>query len=329
MDIGIPILNGVASFDEVLPRKPIQEDYDQILQDLQEAMDLFLEVEKEDPKGAQTDRISDPYHISYIACEALLARIYLFMERWEDAARMAKSVMGKVQLTPRNQYIDMYRSSQAVPGAESILRLNAYDASTTLSNFFDPVRGAKFEPTEMMYSLYDSDDIRKELLTYVPQEGETGILPGSRPKAVCKYLWWKQGIADEMARCHDNFVLRASEMYLIHAEAVLHATGDTGAASADLKALIARARCLSESAISLPSTTDALLEAVKTERVKELCYEGHRLFDITRRKENLVRTNNSSVKLVEYPNYRFVLPSDQMEMQSNENMIQNEGYGKQ
>lgn len=327
--IGIPILKHVASFEEVLPRKTVKEDYEQILQDLKDAMSLFKEVAATNPSAAQIDAITDPYHISYIACEALLARIYLYMERWDDSAKMAQSVIGKVPLTPREQYIDMYRNSQAVPGKETILRMNHFDASTSLSSFFDPVRGAKFEPTEMMYTLYTDDDIRKELLTYVPQDGETGIMPGSKPKAVCKYLWWKQGIADEMARVHDNFVFRVSEMYLIHAEAVLQESGDVAGAAADLKALIARARGVAASAVTLPSGKDALLEAVKEERVKELCYEGHRLFDITRRKENLVRTNNSSVKLVEYPNYRFVLPIDQMEMQSNENMIQNEGYDVQ
>ena len=153
--------------------------------------------------------------------------------------------------------------------------------------------------------------------------------PGTTAKAVCKYLWWKVGIPDEMAHVHDNFILRVSEMYLIHAEAVLQDSGDVAGATADLKALIARARGVAESSISLPASKEGLLESVKTERVKELCYEGHRLFDITRRKEDLVRTNNSSVKLVKYPNYRFVLPIDQMEMQANENMIQNEGYGQQ
>ncbi len=327
--IGIPILTHVASFEEVLPRKTVQEDYDQILKDLKDAMDLFQELAENYPAYAQINAITDPYHISYIACEALLARIYLYMERWDDAAEMARSVMNKVELTPRAQYIDMYRSSQAVPGKEAILRMNHFDASSTLSSFFDPIRGAKFEPTDMMYSLYDSDDIRKQLLTYVPQAGEEGIIAGSTPKAVCKYLWWKQGIADEMARVHDNFIFRVSEMYLIHAEAVLQGSGDTASAAADLKALIARARGVETSAVSTPSSKEALLEAVKTERVKELCYEGHRLLDITRRKEDLVRTNNSSVKLVKYPNYRFVLPIDQYEMQSNENMIQNEGYGIQ
>lgn len=327
--IGIPILTNVASFDEVLPRKTVKEDYEQILQDLEDAMKLFQEIAEVSPSGAQINAITDPYHISYIACEALLARVYLYMERWEDAARMAKSVMDKVELTPRSQYIDMYRSSQAVPGKEAILRMNHFDASTTLSSFFDPVRGAKFEPTESMYSLYSGDDIRGQLLTYIPQEGEEGILPGTTAKAVCKYLWWKVGIPDAMAHVHDNFILRVSEMYLIHAEAVLQDSGDIAGATADLKALIARARGVAESSISLPASKEGLLESVKTERVKELCYEGHRLFDITRRKEDLVRTNNSSVKLVKYPNYRFVLPIDQMEMQANENMIQNEGYGQQ
>ena len=41
-----------------------------------------------------------------------------------------------------------------------------------------------------------------------------------------------------------------------------------------------------------------------------------------------MRTNNADVKRVTYPNYRFVLPIAQMEMQSNENMEQNEGYDK-
>lgn len=327
--LGIPILSHVASFDEVLPRKTVKEDYEQILQDLEEAKQLFMEIAEANPSAAQVKTITDPYHISYIACEALQARIFLFMERWEDAARMAKAVMDKVELSPRSEYINMYRSSQAVPGRESILRMNHFDANSTLSRFFDPVRGASFEPADMMYTLYDADDIRRELLTYVPQAGEEGILPGTTPKAVCKYLWWKQGIADEMARVHDNFILRVSEMYLIHAEAVLQESGDTQSATDDLKALIARARGVDASAVSLPSGKEALLDAVKIERVKELCYEGHRLFDITRRKEDLLRTNNSSVKEVKYPNYRFVLPIDQYEMQSNENMIQNEGYGKQ
>ena len=286
-------------------------------------MVLFREVAEIAPQQAQIDRIYDPYHISYIACEALLARISLYMEDWDHAIEYSASVMEKVPLTSREKYIDMYRSSQAVPGEESIFRINHYAASSSLSALFNPVGGAKFEPAEVMNTLYEADDIRNELLTYVPQEGEEGIMPGSRPRAVCKYLWWKKGIPDDLAKVHDNFVLRCSEMYLIHAEALLRGHNDNTGAADDLKVILARAKGKPVSAITIPGD---LAEAIKKERVRELCYEGHRLFDVIRRKEDLVRTNNSSVKLVSYPNYRFVLPLDQLEMQSNEKMIQNEGY---
>jgi len=325
--IGIPILTHVAAFDEVLPRKSVDEVYTQILADLKAAMSLFDEVEKVQPEAAQKDKISDCYHVSYIACEALLARLYLYMEDWEKAAQYSKSVMEKVALSPASEYINMYRTSQAVPGTEAIFRINNFAASSTLSSFFDPTRsgGAKFEPAPVMYTIYDADDLRKQLLTYVPEPNETGLIAGQTPNAVCKYLW-KKSIVDENLQCHDIFVFRASEMYLIHAEAVLKHNADVASASSDLKAIIARAKGIDASAVTLPSTVDGLLEAVKTERVKELCFEGHRLFDIIRRKENLVRTNNADVKTVTYPNNRFILPIDQMEMQSNEQMIQNEGY---
>ena len=323
--IGLPILNHIASFEEILPRQTIDKNYEQILEDVTAAMDLFQEIADADPKAAQIDRIYDCYHIGYIACEAFLARLYLYMEEWDKAAGYAASVMQKVPLSPRDEYIDMYRDCRAVPGKESIFRLSCFAANSTLSNFFDPTKTIKFEPAPVMYTLYPAGDIRKDLLVYVPEEGETGIIGGATPNAVYKYLW-KKSIKDENLQCHDPFVFRASEMYLIHAEAVLNGKGDVAAAGEDLKAIIARALGVNASAVSVPASASDLAEAIKTERVKELCFEGHRLFDITRRKENLVRTNNSSVKLVTYPNYRFVLPIDQYEMQSNENMVQNEGY---
>ena len=325
--IGLPILDHIASFEEVLPRQSIDKNYEQILRDMETAMELFEEVAQEDPAAAQVDRIYDCYHIGYIACEAFLARLYLFMEEWDKAASYAASVMQKVPLSPRSEYIGMYRDSRAVPGQESIFRISYFAATSTLSNFFDPTKSPKFEPAPVMYTLYPAGDIRKDLLVYVPEEGETGIIGGATPNAVCKYLW-KKSIKDENLQCHDPFVFRASEMYLIHAEAVLNGKGDVAAAGEDLKAIIARALGVNASTVTVPASASALAEAIKTERVKELCFEGHRLFDITRRKEDLVRTNNSDVKRVTYPNYRFVLPIDQYEMQSNENMVQNEGYDK-
>ena len=151
--IGLPILNHIASFEEILPRETIDKNYEQILNDIAAAMDLFQEIAEADPKGAQVDKIYDCYHIGYIACEAFLARIYLYMEDWDKAAEYAASVMRKVPLSPREEYIDMYRDCRAVPGKESILRISCYAANSTLSNFFDPTKTMKFEPAPVMYTL--------------------------------------------------------------------------------------------------------------------------------------------------------------------------------
>ena len=72
--IGIPILTHIASFNEALPRKNISEVYSQILDDLDNAMALFNEVEKEQPAAAQKNAISDATMIS--KGSAFFARIW-------------------------------------------------------------------------------------------------------------------------------------------------------------------------------------------------------------------------------------------------------------
>ena len=56
--------------------------------------------------------------------------------------------------------------------------------------------------------------------------------------------------------------------------------------------------------------------------MKELCFEGHNLFDITRWKQNLVREQHttSTLRRLNYPNDRFVLPIPQTELNANTNM---------
>ena len=67
---------------------------------------------------------------------------------------------------------------------------------------------------------------------------------------------------------------------------------------------------------------------IEKERMRKLCFEGHRLTDITRRHQNLVRDASTTAKTtrIDYPDYRFVLPICQLEMDSNGAMKQNPGY---
>jgi hypothetical protein len=176
---------------------------------------------------------------------------------------------------------------------------------------------------------FQGNDVRKELFTYVGEAEDGDEYVSKVYTAICKYLPVKAGTSTAENRRCDPFILRVSEMYLIHAEAVCLGQGDTKTASDDLKALQARALGKPASEINLVYTgTDGLDRLIQEERAKELCFEGHRFFDLKRRHENIVRTSTttSTLKLLKYPDYRYVLPISQLEMQANDSMTQNENY---
>ena len=329
--IGIPVMNHVPGFDEKVERKSVAAVYDQILSDITKARETFAKAAEEDPsaaqKNCQINSISDCYHISDIACEALQARVYLYMEDWAKAEKCARNVMDKIQLTPRDKYIAMYRSSQANHGTEAILLMDSYNSTTSMASCYDVSRsnGCDYIPDPSVYGLFPDDDIRKELLTYVPLPTEDIYREGLTFNCVTKYLY-DRTITDPALQCHDSFVFRGSEMYLIHAEACVKGRSDIATALEDVKALEARA--LGKEATLTASGEKEMLDLIELERKKELCYEGHRFFDILRQKQDLKRpkSSNSKIKSLKYGDYRFILPIDRMECQYNEFMKQNEGY---
>lgn len=315
--IGVPVVDHVPGFEEQIGRESVADVYKFVLSDLKKALSLLGD-----------EPLTDCTHISGTACEALLARVYLYMADWENAEKYAKIVMDKVPLSPRSEYVNMFREPKANLGKESIFRLNSYGKTTGMLSGYDPTRSFDFYPDPAMASYFDADDVRKELLTYVVEDCEPDEYKGQTFSAACKHLPYKH-ITDEDDKHPYEFVLRCSEMYLIHAEALVCGKGDLAGAAADLKAIIARAKGIDPSAVALAySTKDDMEKLIETERLRELCYEGHSHFDYMRRGKDIVRsaTSNSSIKLLKYPDYRFVLPIDETEMESNDAMVQNEGY---
>ncbi|MCQ2164710.1 MAG: RagB/SusD family nutrient uptake outer membrane protein [Bacteroidales bacterium] len=321
--LGVPVVTSIPGFDEMIPRKTVAEVYEQVESDLLEALRIFNEI-----AGGEENSVKDCYHVSGIACEALLARFYLYKNDWAEAEKWSRKVMDKVELSPRDEYVAMYRTSQDVPGKESILRLNCYNKSSSMRAFYDPTALMKFYPDPVVYKWFDVDDVRKELLTYVAEECEADYY-GKSFSAVCKYLPLKS-ITDEMKRVPDLFVLRVSEMYLIHAEALVKGTGaNLPGAVADLTWLLARAKGCGVDDITISySDRQSVLDLIDLERRRELGYEGHRQFDLLRTGRDLVRssTSNAMTKTLKYPAYNYILPIAQMEMQANDKMEQNEGY---
>ena len=321
--IGVPVVTGIPGFRDQIKRESVARVYAQVLEDLNKALEMF----------GEQNTIDDQYHFNAVACEALLARVYLYMRDWENAEKYSSIVMKKVGLTPKGKYTEFFRNSFSLQksDSEAILRWNHYDKTSTLVSSFNPSMNSNldFVPVKSFASNFDSDDIRKDLLTYIPEAVEPAEIQGKTFDAVCKYCPLKS-ISDNRLRVANPVALRVSEMYLIHAEALANGPKkDFDGAMKDIAALRARAKGTDASSIVITySDLDSVNEIIMQERVKELCFEGHSLFDLTRRGKDIVRAEESSakIKLLKYGDYRTILPINRIEMQSNDTMVQNDGY---
>lgn len=317
--LGVVPVSQIPSFEDKLARASIGKCYDRVIKDLETALEYFGD-----------DTVPSVYYASGLACEAMLARVYLYMKDYESAAKYSSLVMSKVSLTPRSSYVDMFRQAQNTPG-EAIFRLNTYDEGASMRSLCDPTGNQDIRPDEDFVNTFSDDDIRKKLMTFVGEK-EDDPYEGEVFSAVCKYLPYKGVEAAKENRRADHFVLRVSEMYLIHAEALcLGKEKDLKAAEDDVKAIRARALGVDPGSIALSYSNAAELDRIiQEERAKELCFEGHRFFDLKRRHEDIIRSDktSSNCKKLTWPSYRYAMPIAHLEMQANPYMVQTEGYNE-
>ena len=303
--IGVPVLLKTPSSDDNVPRNTVKEVYDQIINDLKEAETLY---------GSEQGSESS-YYASKNAVYGLLARVYLYMESWEDAIDYATLAINSTPLSQAQDYLDMFLTVS--DDDESLFKLNGKLKTPELISFYN-LQSPLGYASEKLLALFNEypEDIRWQLFEENTLSNTYGTL---------KFLKEDVAIADKQ---YDIIVLRTSEMYLVRAEAYNN-LNEIELAKADLKTLLARNTQKSIDEVTITENTkEAITERIDKERSKELCFEGHRLYDITRTKQDMVRDENtsSSVKEVLYPNDLFILPIPQKEMDVNTGMIQNEGY---
>lgn len=299
--LGVPIADHLLGTDELIARSSVKKVYEQIVKDLNTAHDILGDAAP-----------SDANYISGMACNALLARVYLYMQNYALAEEYADKVIPLLTLTPQGAYAAMFTGEEI--GEEAIFRLTGYYAGHSLKTFYN-YESAIFVPTSDFENLFRPDDVRRTLL-YAPDQS----------LACMKYYDLSSLVPDE--QFYHITVLRGSEMYLIRAEARCRQNNLEDAA-ADLQKIQARALGLSESSIEISyNTADELMELIKEERRKEFFAEGHRFFDLARWGDDIVRPDdtNSAMKRLEYPDYRYALPITRVEMDANSAMVQNEGY---
>ena len=299
--LGVPIVTVVDPFQEPA-RNTVADVYAQVITDFEAAMDL-LDVD------------DDSFYFSDNVIKALLSRVYLYMEDWASAAAMAGDVIGSgdYSLVDNADYPSIFSGDHS---SETIFEvaMNETDnlgggclAANYLSNGYN-----EYLPTYDLYDAFEDGDIRKETMIVVDSTiggGDYGYIRVNKFVDVLGY--------------ENSPVVRLAELYLTRAEANYH-LGATVEAQADATTI--RQRGL-PSAPAVAATGEALLDEILLERRKELCFEGHRLWDLTRNKRGVYRTDcTAGVCSIDYPNDGFVLAIGLQELEVNDNIIQNKGY---
>jgi len=305
-----------------LGRSPQSQVYDQIVSDLQQAKDL-LNSGYTDGFGAATSHRVRP---NRYAAMAMLAKVYLYLQKWDSAAAMADSVIGnasysledpdKVFGTDSKETIWSLALPSNVSAAYQYEYYNHGMPSPMVSPDNPGNHNVYGSLNTALVNTFEAGDLR--LSNWVREVSVTGASPVVTYYFPAKYT--APAASDE-----NEIMLRLAEVFLIRAEARAHLT-DVAGAQSDLDAVRTRA--------GLPGTTaatqDELLDAILRERRIELFTEGaSRFFD-------LKRTGNidpvmtafapTKIRAATWEHYMQLFPIPVNDIIQNPNITPNPGY---
>lgn len=298
--LGVPIVTVIEPFEKPA-RNTVKEVYDQIIADFNMALGLI-------------SNRKNSFFLTETGVYALLSRVYLYKEDWENAVDAADKVLNSnlYSLVNTENYLSIFNTDHS---SESIFEINMHETdnrgSDALGGMYLVTGYGDYLPSKDLLNIIPDNDVRNNLYVTDP------MLSGDyASKRVNKY--------DNLLGLNNTPVIRLSEVILNRAEANAHITGAEGEAQADLNKI--RQRGL-PTAPNTTATGAALIEEILNERRIELANEGHRLWDLTRYKKGVHRTDcTSNVCDVTYPSDRFVLAIGQKEVDVNSNLVQNPGY---
>jgi len=270
----------------------VKQVYDQIISDLDTAITLYAVSEDIYPSG------SPQTWLSANAVTALKARVCLYIGDYAQAFSLSTSIInsGKYPLMSNANY-DASWSKKNI-SSESIFEL-AFGSGTgggygDYFNFTVPQSlYVQFAATNDLLGLYDPADVRGHRFLF---RDTLGI------SFTNKYF----GTADSV---NNIKVIRASELYLIAAEAAVQSDPVNGLTTAATYLNAIRSRANPNATYFTATNSQDMLNEIFNERRRELCYEGHLFFDIARMHKNLVRVDcSSSTPNLTYPDSRYACP---------------------
>lgn len=292
----------------------VEEVYDAIIADLESAITVLGEgYEDEQYKRLRPNKFT---------ATALLARVYLFLENWEQAELLSTIVINSSEnyglLTNLNE-VFLANSREAiwqispVGGGELSTITNEADklivtGNPTTSNQTPVILAPNLIGT------FNENDLR--WINWI------GTFKTDSETFYFSYKY-KKNRASDMDITEYSMVMRLAEQFLIRAESKTH-QGELSQAIKDLNKIRGRANLGLLSELSPHMEKGALLDSICIERRRELYTEwGHRWLDIKRM--GLADEVLSPIK-TSWQHTDILYPIPEEEIRKNPNLNQNEGY---
>ena len=260
-DYGVPLKTEPAIEPGPVSRASVKEVYDQIINDLLKAEQNLEAFNKQSVIRA-----------NQAAAQALLSRLYLYTEEYEKAVTYANKVMAKnYRITNLNNF-DFTNNFLQLRSPETIFNMGE-DAPNFLYPVFGPCLFVHdlsssvdaYRASDELVQSFDPDDLRPSVFF------DLGDRPGQ--------LYAKVRSFDLNGNVSEIFMMRIAEIYLNKAEA-LAVLGRNGEAISALQEL--RKNRFGTSPPGPPAGGEELVKFIRDERRRELCFEGHRWFDLRR-----------------------------------------------
>lgn len=305
---GIPIyLTANDEQESVLGRGTVQDVYSQIVKDLIRSLDLLDGFDRGASKTAIDSNVAS----------AILAKVYLMMNDWENAQKMANQAKTGYQLmTIESAAVDKYNNISNVEwmwGSDVTSETTTMFASfqshiASLAAGYAGAVGAYKAIDAKLYSQIPDTDVRK---SYFSRGTEIDGIP--------MYANLKYGNA--AGWLNDYCFIRVSEMYLIEAEALAQ-QNKTSEAAAVLNQLLSN-RIEGFTPLSVATVDDVFLQ----KRIE--CWgEGVIFYDYLRLKKGVNRSyegSNHMVKInVPANSWKFIYQIPQSEIDTNSEINAND-----
>lgn len=303
-------------------RQTVKQCYDLIIKDLEDGLGLVKKTDK--PINSKTDRSK----IDDTGINAILARVNLYAKKYDDAIRYASDVIKARPLADDFDFPFMWTDN----GVEEVawaLYFGTGEGGRLAANVFSQgTNRAQFDMSPELVNLFGKTKSERDAdirwSSYVtPELANLANQPRTGRFVATKYN--KKSTTTTPDGIVNFKAFRTGEMYLIRAEAYALSNKENEALK-DMNTLRFTRN------IDFQDGTEkgaALLDAIATERRKELWLEGHRWFDLKRTTRTISRKNcdlPATACDLKTDDIHWNFPIPLSEMLANKNMQQNKGY---